>query len=66
MTGISATALHAAAESGWAGRRVGGFLGAIAAAIALHTALIGTAIVAGVSLAALGWTAHRIAHPRRT
>ena len=22
--------------------------------------------LAGVSLAALGWTAHRIAHPRRT
>ena len=71
-TGISATALYAAAESGWAGRRVGGFLGAIAAAIALQTAwdsqrsLIGTAIVAGVSLAALGWTVHRIAHPRRT
>ena len=50
---------------------MGGFLGAIAAAIALHTAwdsqksLIGTAIVAVVSLAALGWTVHRIAHPRR-
>jgi RsiW-degrading membrane proteinase PrsW (M82 family) len=70
-TGISATALYAAAESGWTGRRVGGFVGAIAAAIALHTAwdsqesLIGTAIVAVASLAALGWTVHRIAHPRR-
>jgi RsiW-degrading membrane proteinase PrsW (M82 family) len=69
-TGISATALYAAAESGWTGRRVGGFVGAIAAAIALHTAwdsqesLIGTAVVAAVSLAALGWTVHRISHPR--
>jgi len=38
----------------------------------LHTAwdsqksLIGTAIVAIVSLVALGWTVHRISHPRRT
>ena len=71
-TGISATALYAAAESGWTGRRVGGFLGAFVLAIALHTAwdsqksLIGTAVVAVVSLAALGWTVHRISHPRRT
>ena len=49
--------------------RVGGFLGAFVLAIALHTAwdsqksLIGTAIVAVVSLAALGWTVHRISHP---
>ena len=69
-TGISATALYAAAEAGWSGRRVGGFVGAIAAAAALHTAwdsqksLIGTAIVAVVSLVALGWTVHRISHPR--
>ena len=65
-TGISATALYAAAEAGWSGRRVGGFLGAFVLAVALHTAwdsqksLIGTAIVAVVSLAALGWTVHCI------
>jgi RsiW-degrading membrane proteinase PrsW (M82 family) len=70
-TGISATALYAAAESGWSGRRVGGLLGAFVLAVALHTAwdsqksLIGTAIVAVVSLVALGWTVHRISHPRR-
>ena len=71
-TGISATALYAAAEAGWSGRRVGGFLGAFVLAIALHTAwdsqqsLIGTAIVAVVSLAALGWTVHRIDVARPT
>jgi protease PrsW len=69
-TGIAATALFAAAESGWRGRRVGGFVGAFALAIALHTAwdsqssLIGTAIVAVVSLAALGWTVRRAAGHR--
>jgi len=71
-TGISATALYAAAEAGWSGRRVGGFLGAFVLAVALHTAwdsqesLIGTAIVAVVSLAALGWTVHRIDVARPT
>jgi RsiW-degrading membrane proteinase PrsW (M82 family) len=69
-TGISATALYAAAEAGWTGRRIGAFVGAFVLAVALHTAwdsrqsLIGTAIVAVVSLIALGWTAHRISHPR--
>ena len=69
-TGITAAALYAAAEAGWSGRRVGAFLGAFVLAVALHTAwdsqtsLIGTAIVAVVSLVALGWTVHRIAHPR--
>jgi len=71
-TGISATALYAAAEAGWTGRRVGGFVGAFVLAVALHTAwdsqdsLIGTAIVAVVSLAALGWTVHRIDVARPT
>jgi RsiW-degrading membrane proteinase PrsW (M82 family) len=71
-TGISATALYAAAESGWSGRRVGGLLGAFVLAVALHTAwdsqksLIGTAIVAVVSLVALGWTVHRIDVARPT
>jgi RsiW-degrading membrane proteinase PrsW (M82 family) len=71
-TGIAATALYAAAESGWTGRKVGGFLGAFILAVALHTAwdsqssLIGTAVVAIVSLGALGWTVHRTATaPRR-
>ena len=69
-TGIAATALYAAAEAGWTGRRVGGFIGAFVLAVALHTAwdsqqsLIGTAIVAIISLLALGWTVHRISHPR--
>jgi protease PrsW len=71
-TGISAAALYAAAEAGWSGRRVGGLLGAFVLAVALHTAwdsqesLIGTAIVAVVSLAALGWTVHRIDVARPT
>ncbi len=71
-TGIAAAALYAAAESGWAGRRVGGFLGAFVLAVVLHTAwdsqrsLIGMAIVAVVSLAALAATVHRISHPRAT
>ena len=67
---------YAPAEPATGARRhawiaVRGFLGAFVLAIALHTAwdsqesLIGTAIVAVVSLAALGWTVHRIAHPRR-
>jgi protease PrsW len=69
-TGIAATALYAAAESGWTARRIGGFVGAFILAVALHTAwdsqssLIGTAIVAIVSLIALGWTVHRTAAAR--
>jgi RsiW-degrading membrane proteinase PrsW (M82 family) len=69
-TGIAATALYAAAESGWTGRRVVGFVGAFILAVALHTAwdsqssLIGTAVVAIVSLVALGWTVHRTAAAR--
>ncbi len=64
---IAATALYAAAESGWTGRKLGGFVGAFVLAVALHTAwdsqasLIGTAVVAVVSLVALGWTVHRTA-----
>ncbi|HEY0811957.1 MAG TPA: PrsW family glutamic-type intramembrane protease [Pseudonocardia sp.] len=69
-TGIAATALYGAAESGWEGRRIRGFLGAFILAVALHTAwdsqttLLGTAIVAVVSLVALGWTVHRTAAAR--
>ncbi|GAA2876858.1 PrsW family intramembrane metalloprotease [Pseudonocardia halophobica] len=66
-TGIAATALFAAAQSGWRGRAIGRFVAAFVLAVALHTlwdsqsSLIGTAIVAIVSLAALGWTVHRVA-----
>lgn len=66
-TGIAATALFAAAQSGWRGRAIGRFVAAFVLAVALHTlwdsqsSLIGTAIVAVVSLAALGWTVHRVA-----
>ncbi len=69
-TGIAATALYAAAESGWTGRKIGGFVGAFVLAVALHTAwdsqasLIGTAVVAIISLVALGWTVHRTAAAR--
>ncbi len=57
-------------RSGLDGPQDRGFVGAFVLAVALHTAwdsqrsLIGTAIVAVVSLAALGWTVHRISHPR--
>lgn len=66
-TGITATALYAAAESGWAARRTWMSVGAFVLAVALHTAwdsapsLVWTAVVAVVSLVALGWTVHRTA-----
>lgn len=66
-TGITAAALFAAAESGWAARKVGMFVGAFVLAVALHTAwdsapsLVWTAVVAVVSLGALGATVHRTA-----
>jgi RsiW-degrading membrane proteinase PrsW (M82 family) len=66
-TGIAAAALFAAAQSGWTGRAIGCFVLAFVLAVALHTlwdsqsSLVGTAIVAIVSLGVLGWTVHRIA-----
>ncbi|MCE0766495.1 PrsW family glutamic-type intramembrane protease [Pseudonocardia kujensis] len=66
-TGIAPAALFAAAQSGWRGRATGRFVLALVLAVALHTlwdsqsSLIGTAVVALVSLVALGWTVHRIA-----
>jgi protease PrsW len=66
-TGIAATALYAAAQAGWTRRSVLRFVGAFVVAIGLHTAwdsvpsLLGTAIVALVSLAVLGWVVHRAA-----
>jgi protease PrsW len=64
-TGITATALYAAAASGWRHRQVGRFVVAFLVAVALHalwdsqSSLIGTAVVALCSLAALTWTVHR-------
>lgn len=66
-TGIAATALYAAAAAGWRARRTGTFVGAFAVAVALHAlwdsqaSLIGTAVVAVLSLGLLGWTVHRCA-----
>jgi protease PrsW len=63
-TGITAAALYGAAQSR-DGRGVVRFLGAFVGAVVLHTlwdssgSLIGTAVVAVISLAALAWTAHR-------
>lgn len=70
-TGIAATALFAAAEAHWSGRSVLRFVGAFVLAVALHTAwdslpsLVGTAVVALISLVVLGRTAHRAATARR-
>jgi RsiW-degrading membrane proteinase PrsW (M82 family) len=71
-TGIAAAALFAAAGAGWTARRAAGVVGAFALAVTLHalwdsrSSLIGTAVVALVSLLALGWTVHRTAHVART
>jgi protease PrsW len=65
-TGIAATALYTAAASGWQRRRVVEFVVAFAVAVGLHglwdsqSSLIGTAVVAVVSLAALAVTVHRV------
>lgn len=65
-TGIAATALYTAAASGWRGRRVGEFAVAFLVAVGLHalwdsqSSLIGTAVIAVLSLAALAWTVHRV------
>lgn len=64
-TGITAAALYAAAASGWQRRRVFEFGGAFVVAVALHAlwnsqkSLVGTAVVAVVSLVALGFVVHR-------
>ncbi|GAA1839890.1 hypothetical protein GCM10009836_18900 [Pseudonocardia ailaonensis] len=69
-TGIAAAALYAAAEAGWTGRAFGRFALVFVVAVGLHTAwdsvssLVGTAVVAVVSLVALGWTVHRMVHAR--
>jgi protease PrsW len=69
-TGIAATALYAAAEAHWSSRSVWRLIGAFVVAVGLHAAwdsassLIGTAIVAVISLVVLGWTVHRAAGHR--
>jgi RsiW-degrading membrane proteinase PrsW (M82 family) len=66
-TGIAAAALFAAAAAGWTRRATGEFILSFVVAIALHTlwdsqsSLIGTAVVAVVSLVALGYAVHRAA-----
>jgi protease PrsW len=63
-TGITAAALFTAAIAG--GHRVGRFVAAFVLAVVLHglwdsqTSLVGMAVVAVVSLAALAWTVHRV------
>jgi RsiW-degrading membrane proteinase PrsW (M82 family) len=70
-TGISASALFAAAASGWRRRQVVHFALAFVLAVALHTAwdsqhsLAGTAVVAVISLGVLGRTVHRAARTDR-
>jgi protease PrsW len=65
-TGIAATALYAAAASGWKKRRVAEFAAAFLVAIALHAlwdtqnSLIGTFVVAVCGLVVLAWTVHRV------
>jgi RsiW-degrading membrane proteinase PrsW (M82 family) len=74
-TGIAATALFAAASSGWPARRIAASVGAFVLAVALHTAwdspvtLLGSpvlcrALVAVAGVCALGWTVHRAATVR--
>jgi protease PrsW len=71
-TGIAASALYAAAASGWRRRRVGEFGLAFLVAVGLHalwdsqSTLTGMAIVGVVSLVALGITVHRCAVAART
>jgi len=65
-TGIAAAALFTAAASGWQRREVGAFVGAFVVAVGLHalwdsqSSLIGTGVVAVLSLVALAWTVHRV------
>jgi RsiW-degrading membrane proteinase PrsW (M82 family) len=65
-TGIAAAALYGAAQT-WRRQEILRFVGAFIGAVVLHTlwdsqgSLIGTAVVAVVSLAALTYTAHRAA-----
>jgi RsiW-degrading membrane proteinase PrsW (M82 family) len=66
-TGITGAALFAAAASGWHRRQLLHFGLVYVLAVALHTAwdsqhsLVGTAVVAVISLGVLGWTVHRTA-----
>jgi RsiW-degrading membrane proteinase PrsW (M82 family) len=65
-TGIAATALYTAAASGRRRRRVAEFAVAFVVAVGLHalwdsqSSLVGTAVIAVLSLAALAWTVHRV------
>jgi protease PrsW len=65
-TGIAATALYAAAASGWRRRQVVGFAVAFVVAVGLHalwdsqSSLVGIAVVAVLSLGALARTVHRV------
>lgn len=65
-TGITAAALYTAAASGWRARRVVRFAVAFVVAVALHAlwdsqgSLLGTGVVAVLSLAALGLTVHHV------
>jgi RsiW-degrading membrane proteinase PrsW (M82 family) len=67
-TGIAAAALWHAADRRWRGRALGGFVGAFVVAVVLHTAwdsvnsTVLYAALALISLALLGWSAHRLAH----
>ncbi|MEU2348458.1 PrsW family glutamic-type intramembrane protease [Modestobacter sp. NPDC049651] len=70
-TGITASALFAAAAAGWRPRYLARFGLAYVVAVALHTAwdsqhtTAGTAVVAVLSLGVLGWTAHEATGGRR-
>jgi RsiW-degrading membrane proteinase PrsW (M82 family) len=65
-TGIAAAVLYTAAASGWQRRKVVEFVVAFIVAVGLHalwdsqSSLIGTGLIAVLSLAALGWTVHRV------
>jgi RsiW-degrading membrane proteinase PrsW (M82 family) len=67
-TGIAAAALWHAADERWRGRAFGGFIATFVVAVALHTiwdsvnSTVLYAILALISLALLGWSAHRLAH----
>lgn len=65
-TGLTAAALWRAAQRGWNGRAIGGFLGVFLVAVLLHTAwdslggLVVYAVLAVISLGLLAVTTHRL------
>jgi protease PrsW len=69
-TGLTAAALWRAAERGWTGRAIGGFVGVFVVAVLLHTAwdsIGGTVtyvILAVISLTLLAVTTHRLGTQR--